>query len=105
VIFSLDSNVVIELVRSRRSPVREHFFNALQERHQLMASLIVLHELRFGCERSQDLQKELANVQTVLFWTQIEALDETDVVMAAKLRADLQRQGRPIGPYDLLIAG
>jgi tRNA(fMet)-specific endonuclease VapC len=35
----------------------------------------------------------------------IEALDQSDIIHAARLRADLQTTGRPIGPYDLLIAG
>jgi tRNA(fMet)-specific endonuclease VapC len=32
-------------------------------------------------------------------------LDRVSVQKAAQLRMELERQGMPIGPYDLLIAG
>ena len=32
-------------------------------------------------------------------------LDRTAAEAAARIRTDLERQGTPIGPYDLLIAG
>jgi tRNA(fMet)-specific endonuclease VapC len=32
-------------------------------------------------------------------------LDRTSAETAARIRAELERRGQPIGPYDLLIAG
>ncbi|MEW6158829.1 MAG: PIN domain-containing protein [Verrucomicrobiota bacterium] len=32
-------------------------------------------------------------------------MDRAAAEKAAQIRADLERQGQPVGPYDLLIAG
>ena len=41
----------------------------------------------------------------LLAQVRIEAFDETDMVVTARIRAALRRLGTPIGPYDALIAG
>lgn len=102
---ALDTNVVIELVRGRREMVRERLHAALIADEQLVASIVVWHELRLGCELSRDPAAELARVERVLSRIRIEPLDEADFLAAASVRAALLRQGRPIGPLDGLIAG
>ena len=105
VAIALDTNVIVELVRGKRRPVRERFERALAGGDRLVASLVVLHELRYGCELHHDPAGELRRVQTVLSDVEIEPLDETDIVVAAKLRSRLTKLGRSIGAYDTLIAG
>jgi tRNA(fMet)-specific endonuclease VapC len=105
VILSLDTNVLVEVVRGKALVVRERFFGALADERALVASLIVVHELYLGCELYRDPAGELARVQKVLSRTQIEPFDESDMVSAAKVRATLRRRGQTIGAYDALIAG
>jgi tRNA(fMet)-specific endonuclease VapC len=105
VTLSLDTNVLVEVVRGAAPIVRERFFGALADERPLVASLIVVHELYLGCELYRDPASELARVRKVLSRVQIEPFDEPDMVSAAKVRATLRRRGQTIGAYDALIAG
>jgi tRNA(fMet)-specific endonuclease VapC len=105
VILSLDTNVLIEVVRNKTQIVRDRFFEALASERRMIASLVVVHELHVGCELHPNPSAELARVRFALSQVEIEAFDEADMVATAKLAADLIRRGRKIGPFDLLIAG
>jgi len=105
VTLSLDTNVLVELVRGTAPVVRERFFRALADERSMFASLIVVHELYLGCELYSDPAGEIARVREVLSQVQIEPFDEPDMVSAAKVRATLRRRGQTIGAYDALIAG
>ena len=102
---TLDTNVIVELVRGRQAAVRGRFYDALAHEHRVVASLIVYYELRFGCALHADPIAELKRLQAVLAKIPIEPFDEGDMVAAANVRAALRRRGQMIGGYDLLIAG
>lgn len=104
-ILTLDTNVVVELVRGKRPFVRDRFFQALATERVMVASLFVLSELYLGCGLHPNPVAELKRVQAILSHIRIEVFDEADVISAAKVRATLRKQGTPIGPYDALIAG
>lgn len=104
-ILTLDTNVIIDLVRGRAPAVRSRFNAALTAEQPMVASLIVLHELHLGCELHRDPAGELARVRVVLSRLEVEPLDEADMKGAAGIRATLRSRGLTIGPYDALIAG
>jgi tRNA(fMet)-specific endonuclease VapC len=99
----LDTNAVIALV-TRRS-------GALLRRVEAMApgalalSSIVAHELYFGAYRSQKIEFNLETLRLLFADLVILDLDQEDARTAGEIRAALARQGTPIGPYDVLIAG
>jgi tRNA(fMet)-specific endonuclease VapC len=105
VTLALDTNVIVDVVRGRRPLVRERFADALLGDQPVVASLIVLHELRLGCALHRNPDGELVRVRAALADIPIEALDEDDVIVAAEIRARLSRRGLPIGNFDALIAG
>ena len=102
---SLDTNVLIELVRGYDGLVRQRLSQAVMVETPLVASLIVLHELWLGCELHRDPVGELKRVEVVLRKVPIEPFDETDMRMTATVKAKLRLLGQAIGAYDLLIAG
>ena len=102
---SLDTNVLIDLVRGKTPVVRSCFNDAMAAEQHMVASLIVLHELHLGCELNRDPVGELARVRVVLSNVEIEPFDEVDMRSAARVRAALRPRGLAIGPYDSLIAG
>ena len=68
-------------------------------------STITLFELEYGAEKSHYQQRsEDALVKFLLPFDLIEP-DRSAAKEAAAIRAQLEKQGMPIGPYDLLIAG
>lgn len=104
VTLALDTNVIVDIVRARSAAVRKRFDAAVLGDQRLVASLVVLHELEFGCLRHPKPDAERVRVRFALNDIDLEPFDETDAIVAAKVRADLARIGRPIGAYDLLIA-
>ncbi|MGE0796792.1 MAG: type II toxin-antitoxin system VapC family toxin [Lautropia sp.] len=99
----LDTNAVIALV-SRRSEALLRRVEAL-EPGSLVLSTIVVHELYFGAYRSQKVEFNLETLRLLFADLGLLDLDREDARVAGEIRAELARQGTPIGPYDALIAG
>lgn len=98
--YLLDTNVVIGLLAGRgavRDSVRNHNID------DLCISVIVAYELYFGALHSGRVEANLAQISRLDF--AIVPLTLSDARAAADLRQDLASIGKPIGPYDLLIAG
>ena len=102
---ALDTNVFIDLIRGRKPVIRQRRDRVILAGETLVTSLIVYHELQSGVALSRDPVAEGFNVAEVLDEVVVEPLNETDVLAAAGIRARLRPHGRPIGPYDVLIAG
>jgi tRNA(fMet)-specific endonuclease VapC len=105
VTLSIDTNVFIDLIRGRKPVVRERFQQALATEEPLATSLIVLQELLYGAETDRRPDAQHESVRRVLARIEIQAFDETDIAMTARLRAGLKTRGQSIGAYDALIAG
>src|SRR5262245_42152581 len=99
----LDTNAVIALV-TRKSDVLLRRVEAV-EPGTLAISSIVAHELYFGAYRSQKIEFNLETLRLLFADLVTLDLDQEDARTAGEIRATLARQGTPIGPYDVLIAG
>lgn len=102
---ALDTNVFIDLMRGKNPEIRMRYALALSNNNDLVTSLVVYHELHFGAAISNNADAQKKAVADVLRDVTVEPLTETDMECAAMIRAMLRSQGRPIGPYDALIAG
>lgn len=100
--YLLDTNLCIRVLRDRPEALREKF-NA--EASSLCISSIVLYELLYGAAKSARPAENRHAVEA--FGARLEVLDfDVDAAgHAGDIRAELERQGKPIGSYDLLIAG
>lgn len=67
---------------------------------------VVLYELRYGLLRlpEEAARPRLAALDHLIAPVQVLPFDEGSAQAAARIRAELERQGNPIGPHDLLIA-
>lgn len=68
-------------------------------------SMVTVYELFCGVEKAQAPAKERQKVERFISVIAELPLDRASAQTAAHIRAELERQGTPIGPYDLLIAG
>jgi tRNA(fMet)-specific endonuclease VapC len=66
---------------------------------------IVLFELEVGIAKSSSPKKRRLQLQNLTATTNILPLGHEEVKFAAAVRVDLENRGKPIGPYDVLIAG
>lgn len=99
----LDTNAVIALV-ARKSDVLLRRVEAAKP-GTLAISSVVAHELYFRAYRSQKIEFNLETLRLLFADLIILDLDLEDARTAGEIRAALARQGSPIGPYDVLIAG
>lgn len=99
----LDTNVLIALVTRRSDALLRRMEAA--EPGTLATSSVVAHELYFGAYRSQKIEFNLETLRLLFADLALLELDREDARAAGEIRAALMRQGTPIGPYDVLIAG
>ncbi len=72
---------------------------------EIKVSAITTHELRYGLFRNPQM-KRATREAVIGFLNDVETVSFTDneAIIAARIRADLQKAGQPIGAYDLLTA-
>jgi tRNA(fMet)-specific endonuclease VapC len=66
---------------------------------------IVLYELETGIKKSQSPQKRIKQLNDLITVVTVLPFGKTEAKAAAQIRADLEKKGTPIGPYDILIGG
>ena len=101
--YLLDTNICIYLIRKRPPEVLERFRKHLPR--DVAISTITLFELQYGVEKSQYPQRSKDALAKFLLPLNIITLDRSSAREAAIIRAQLEKKGMSIGPYDLLIAG
>jgi tRNA(fMet)-specific endonuclease VapC len=100
--YLLDTNIVIYTMKNRPQQVKKRF----QQHHGRMAiSAVTLGELVFGAEHSQQVERNLADIEAMVARLSVLPFDNTAAYHFGQIRSALYRAGRPIGPYDMMIAG
>ena len=66
---------------------------------------VALYELEVGIAKSERPQARRKQLQTLMSHVSIAPFGVREAEAAAMIRAQLENQGTPIGPYDTLIAG
>ncbi len=71
----------------------------------LCISAVTLGELIYGAEKSEQPLRNLADVEGLAARLTVMSFDDKAAIQFGQLRAELAKNGKPIGPYDLMIAG
>lgn len=100
--YMLDTNLCIRVLRDRPPGLRERF-NA--EAAALCISSVTLAELLYGAEKSQRPVETRHRVEDFAARLAVLSFDDAAAAHYGDIRADLERRGQVIGPYDLMIAG
>lgn len=100
--YMLDTNFCIRVLRDRPPGMRERF-NA--EAGSLCISTVVLTELLYGAAKSALPRHNRDQVEHFAARLEVLPFDQEAADHAADIRATLEREGRMIGGYDVLIAG
>jgi len=100
----LDTNIISFAVRYPRSAVAQRIQQlSLDSPERMCTSMVVACELQFGVTRKAATTLA-AKVNTMLQFVTVMNLDRNVVPHYAHIRTQLERQGTPIGPNDMLIA-
>ena len=104
--FLLDTNACIALINRTQNAVRQRFDEARAEGHSIHVSSIAEFELWYGVGKSSRREHNSERLRTFFRGPfEILTFDSGDAEAAGLLRSNLESRGRPIGPYDLLMAG
>jgi tRNA(fMet)-specific endonuclease VapC len=104
--FLLDTNACISLINGKPPSVRSRFQRALAADEKVLVSSVVAFELWYGVAKSAHPSTNAQLVETFFSGpVSLLAFENEDAKFAGKVRAALEAAGKPIGAYDLLIAG
>src|ERR1700738_5215721 len=104
--YLLDTNVCIGLINRTSEPVRRRVSTAAASGGQVWGSSVAVYELWYGVAKSAQTEANTLRLQMFLAGAvRVLEFGEEDARYAGEIRNNLERTGRPIGTYDLLIAG
>jgi len=99
--YMLDTNICIYLIKQKPEKVLRHF--KAHSVGEIGISSITLAELRYGVERSQQVQKNRQALEEFTLPLEIAAFDEAAAEVYGSVRAGLEQAGTPVGSMDMLI--
>lgn len=99
--YLLDTNILSDLVRNPQGRVAAHIAQVGDD--VICTSIIVAAELRFGAAKKGS-QRLTAQLESILSAIDIQPFEAPADSAYAKLRAELETAGVPIGGNDMLIA-
>jgi tRNA(fMet)-specific endonuclease VapC len=104
--YLIDTNVCIALINGSEVNVRRRLQRTVARRTVILLSSVVAFELWYGVAKSQRKDSNTQRLEAFfagpLEWT---LFDEDDARAAGTVRAELEAIGKPIGAYDVLLAG
>lgn len=100
--YYLDSNVVIDIIRGKYPDLIEHFKKLKSS--EIAIPSIVIAELEFGAAHSDDYAKRRKQYLEVTAPYNIIDFSEKEASSYGKIREQLTKDGKLIGPNDMLIA-
>jgi tRNA(fMet)-specific endonuclease VapC len=100
--YMLDTNFCIHVIKVRPEKLRQRF-NRFAE--QICISSITLGELYYGAEKSRKQTANFAAIEQICGQLTVLPFGDRPAHHFARIKCELEREGKPIGPYDLLIAG
>jgi tRNA(fMet)-specific endonuclease VapC len=104
--YLLDTNACIALIKGDPASVRTRFRTAVAADGKVFVSSIVAFELWYGVSKSSQSEANRQRLRAFMAAPiALLAFDDEDAQSAGAIRAALEGLGKPIGAYDLLIAG
>jgi tRNA(fMet)-specific endonuclease VapC len=100
--YLLDTNILIYTIKNRPPQVKKAF---MLHNGQMAISTITVGELVYGAERSACPERNLADIEGLFSRVEVIEFDAKAAYHFGQIRAELYAKGRPIGPYDMMIAG
>ena len=103
--YFLDTNIVIKIMLRQSETLVARFEHEIERGSPIFLSSIVFYELAYGVSKSVHPKRNFDRLSEFLIpIADIIAFDRDDALEAGDIRAELENQGLPIGPYDVQIA-
>jgi len=100
--YLLDTNICIYAIKNKPIIVLEK----IKEKSKLgiYISALTVAELEYGIENSKKIEDNRISLLKYLSLFNILPFDDEDAIPYGKLKSKLRREGRIIGPIDMLLA-
>jgi tRNA(fMet)-specific endonuclease VapC len=99
--YLLDTNICIYLIKQKPAHVLDRF--RAETVGDIGISVITVAELQYGVSKSQRPQQNQEALDKFLLPLVVVDFDDAAARLAGNIRAFLEKQGTPIGVYDVLI--
>lgn len=99
--YLLDTDICIHALKRRNASLIDAF---AAHDGRMAVSDVTLSELYYGAERYDDPASRIAIIESFAARLEVLPFDSRAALHAGNIRASLERQGRMIGAYDLMIA-
>lgn len=99
--YLLDTNILSDLVRHPQGQIMQHIERVGEG--QVCTSIVVAAELRYGAAKRES-PRLTTQLEAVLEAIEVLPFEAPADRMYGRLRARLERRGKPIGGNDMLIA-
>ena len=104
--YLLDTNACIALINGSSELVRKRFSRAVVSGEEVWVPSVSVFELWYGVGKSAQPDANTRRVKMFLAGpAQVLEFGEDDARYACEIRSVLERMGKPIGTYEVLIAG
>ena len=100
--YLLDTNICIYLIKRRPAGILEHLQKC--EPSEIGLSSITVSELEYGVQKSSRPRENRLALAGFLAPLEILHYDDEAAARYGEIRYSLEKQGKPIGAMDLLIA-
>ena len=101
-IYFLDTNICIYFLKGQNSSLRKKILST--NPNNIKIPSVVKAELLYGAEKSQRISENSNKIIQFLFPMEIVGFNDKECIEYSKIRASLEKDGKIIGPNDLLIA-
>lgn len=101
----LDANVVVHLANQVPGSDRIYARMSEQPLGRMLLSAATAHELRFMILRARTSKKHVAALQAIVRDIPVIEFDLSAAHAAADVRLQLENIGKPLGVFDMLLAG
>ena len=101
--YLLDTNICIYVMKNTYPALTKKVLSHAPS--DLCISSISVYELEYGASKSNWGERTRQNMQLFLAPFNIIDFDSSDAASAGMIRGYLEKQGSPIGPYGVQIAG
>jgi len=104
--YLLDTTACIALINDKAPAIRTRLQKALAADAKVLVSSVAAFELWYGVAKSARPETNAQLLETFFGGpVSLLAFEPEDAKVAGRVRASLEAVGKPIGAYDLLIAG
>jgi len=100
--YLLDTNTCIHFLNGSSASIKQQLQNSTP--NEIVLCSVVKAELLYGARYSQKVEANLQRLKQFFVPLSSLSFDDRSAEEYAQIRADLTRQGKLIGPNDLMIA-